>query len=562
MTGRIDHSSSVTRRWSGKAPQKCGARFDLRPVVAPSRIGALCIALGILFVAACEQKQEPHKGGTDPQAKDSRRDLRLGNQQVRREFVTVEQVMSRLRRDPSGLGIDQESVEFLKQLAVDHPDLALQAYLRDPGAMNFQGFPEVANALCQHHPEFIAEWLGGDLEKEVADRDFREGFVLMLIAELAGANATMALDAWEKLSNNSYPDDRVTSAVFTRMGVSDMRGAIAEAKSRLGGKRLNEAIISIATGGAMRDVEGALGILEMLPSKKEKNEAIAMVVGQIGYRDYDKIASTIESMDGKAIGEILLSDRTGAFKAAILKNDLTAVKRALDATVLTDHSSPLFFEYVSNKMGSDPESTLDYINELPESPRRDTLLGSAFSTWSLTDFDGALGKALELQGTSKDEAMKRIASSAGTKGMEFVLSAAEKIDRSQMESFIVGAIGPACNTDLDGALDYVNSGKYLTDAVSEQSKSKVVQAVTGYYAAKNPDEALKWLTSLEGGVRVDAMQAYARQRAQADIMGLSEQLADMPRDDAWRSGVKVLVSELRNSDPVRAKEWEEALQQK
>jgi hypothetical protein len=31
----------------------------------------------------------------------------------------------------------------------------------------------------------------------------------------------------------------------------------------------------------------------------------------------------------------------------------------------------------------------------------------------------------------------------------------------------------------------------------------------------------------------------------------------MPRDEAWKEGVKILVEELKHSDVERAKQWEE-----
>ena len=51
----------------------------------------------------------------------------------------------------------------------------------------------------------------------------------------------------------------------------------------------------------------------------------------------------------------------------------------------------------------------------------------------------------------------------------------------------------------------------------------------------------------------------AREMVKSDVPGLVNTLTDSPKDEAWAAGVRVLIDDLKSSDPESAKSWQDLL---
>ena len=452
---------------------------------------------------------------------------------------------------------------MLEELAVSNPALALEAYTRDAKEMNYEGFAEIAGILAKHHPEFISKWLDSDLSLQIEDPNDREAFVSFLLPALAVEDSAAAFNALDGLAKNNFEDpavmNRFKNGMFSRMGATHPEDAIRQITSRYEGQQLNAAIIAVARGAGSKNIDSALAIVDKISSPQEKSKGIALILGDSGFNDYTKIATTIANMEGSIIMDLLQADGSGRLSETLYRSDLTSVKRALETTVLTEQNSSFFGLYVNSQISEKPSATLDFILSFPVSPLRDRMLMPAFAMWGRKDPDAALDRVLLMKGDAKNEALTGIAGAVGERGVAFVAVISEKLDKNSRARFIADSIGSASKADFEGSLSYVNSGQFSRDTDNEVTRSKVIQAVSEQYAAKDSAAAFQWIATLGKDLQAQAMQAFATQRARTDIVSLAEQLGDMPKDANWRVAVTVLISKLRNSDPERADQWEQAL---
>ncbi len=553
------HEKSLNQRTAPFHPFNSGHQNGLIAAVSKRLLAGTVLCLLIVGSNACDgDKKESHGAsqaeypGTRPRDTSSR-----GSGPV-----TVQSRSRLLKRSSSG-GLSYDSMQMLKDLAVSNPSVALEAYTRDPKGMNYEGFPEIAALIAKHHPEFISKWLDDDLYLQIEDSNDREAFVSFLLPALAVKDSTAALDALEGLGKNGFGNpevmERLKDGMFSRMGATDSADAVRQVTARYNGEQLNAALVAVARGTGAEDIESALEIVDKISSPQEKSKGMALILGESGFRDYARIAPAVSKMEGAAIMKLLQEDETGMFSEVLYKSDLESVKRALDTAVLTEKSSSCFGRYVNTQIAKNPLTALDFVLSFPVSPLRDRMLMPAFAMWGRKDPDAAFGKVLEMDGNAKNEALRGIAGALGEKGMDAIIAASAKLDKDSRARFIADSIGQASKVDLEGSLEYVNSSQFMKDTEIVGTRSTVINTVSQQYTAKDPAAAFQWIATLGKESQAQAMLAYATQRARTDLPSLAEQLGSMPKDDNWRVGVGVLISKLRNSDPARAVQWEQAL---
>ncbi|YCM45251.1 hypothetical protein V2O64_04340 [Verrucomicrobiaceae bacterium 227] len=88
----------------------------------------------------------------------------------------------------------------------------------------------------------------------------------------------------------------------------------------------------------------------------------------------------------------------------------------------------------------------------------------------------------------------------------------------------------------------------------------IYEALVEELAKRDPEAAQKWLGELEGGDRAPALEAMARMMVRSDVEGLVGTLSEVPRDEGWAAGVRVLIDDLKSSDPKTSATWTEVLE--
>lgn len=552
------HFSRITKMFPLKNPN----RFAKQVTTAGSK--QLPVAVAVWAMAVGSTSCDRNRGDSRDEPQAATVEARPVSERRRESASTMARLRSNIAKRNPGEGLDFNTMQLLKELAVSNPNLALEAYTRNVKTMDFHGLLEIARLIAENHPEFIAEWLQSDLSTQVEDPDDRAAFAIFLLPALAEVDSAAAFDVLEHLmaeySGDGTAMGRLAESTLGRMGVNDPEDAVRQVLQRYEGQKLNASLLSIARGAAAKDVHSAITIINEISSPQDRLTGMATVLGAAGIMDYSNIAPVIAAMDGSEIFRILQSDPRGYFTDVLYESDPEAVKRALDGAALTESNLGLLGRYVNSQFAKNPVSTLAFVLGFPESPMRDGMLMPAFANLARNNFDTAMNTIPILDGNAKSEALRGIASVAGRRGFDFMSETLKNLDPETRALFISNSIESASKVDLQKSLHYVDSGAFMMDTEDAGTRSSVVHAVSQNYTVIDPAAAFEWIGTLSEDLQAKAMQGYATQRARSDLASLAEELSNMPHDARWRAGVTVLISNLRNSDPARAVQWEEALE--
>ena len=170
---------------------------------------------------------------------------------------------------------------------------------------------------------------------------------------------------------------------------------------------------------------------------------------------------------------------------------------------------------------------------------------------------GAAGQvAMLTDDASRIEAYRAIGAATRSEDFDSLFGLIGSLPEKHRNSFIVAAIPSLANDDPKKAAQLLEGGKLL---LNELSRNRLVAEVAIKLANSDPSYATHWMDRLPQEQQPYAMEGVARQMANYDLQGLSDRLAQSPRDKKWAAGVKVLIESIRASDPEMSESWQNAL---
>ena len=273
----------------------------------------------------------------------------------------------------------------------------------------------------------------------------------------------------------------------------------------------------------------------------------------------------LEKIEQKQLAGMIREDKGDFMDPEInLTNILAKLKpelleKTLGTMAATSSNEPAFRQGVESLSREHPERALSLIETMPEGEMKVKLYGVHFDQQISLDFGAAMSTFSELpQGEVRSAAYQKVGSHlGGKKGFSETMAQLDGIPEADRASFLEGAIPYLASEDPRNVIGLLNG---TSAPISGETRTTALASVGQQLTRNDPEAAQQWLGGLKGDDRAPALEAMSRVMVQSDVEGLVETLSAVPKDEGWAAGVRVLIDDLKSSDPQTSRTWAELLE--
>lgn len=518
----------------------------------------LCI-LGIAWIcSACDERSSGQKNSSAG-SRYSNATKRVGRHVDNYLNLTDEEIKILYDSLSSDGDSNKRRGDFLTGLAATNPRLAVHIFLNGADNLDDSNLLGMISVLAKN-PSLTKSIIENEFEGKAVGGDKKFSILRVLARVSCEIDPLIALELVHLKIEKRY-QEWLESQVFASLGVINPELAMSEAKSRFSGRELDEAVVNIASGMFKTDLKGAIALLDSISSEGRRATALAQILGQQGNLDYSVVADIIRKMEPKQLGGLLIAEKDHPMLlASIMANDLDVLRTTLNETVLTTDNSKIFSLYAMMEIQKDYPRAAEFIKSLPDGAVKNQIIQTAFLKMAGSDLKLAWERTSALEGGSQESAMMGVAMVAGSQGIENIdlLNLKENtVPGGVTVNFFRGAV----SNDVQSVAEYIGTSSSSLEKLDDSTKSSVIKTVVNGYVNEDPAKAFDWIGSLSDSMKVPAMESYAKSMIGKDVQTLTTQLTTMPKNDSWKAGLNVLISELNASDPENAKTWIAYLQQ-
>lgn len=472
-------------------------------------------------------------------------------------LLSLLQTINNTRKSPQDKDL---FIAAITELAKRDPENVLSWF--DPGKMEpyEPGWSFVAAELAKARPEILEKWLMVELSKsspEVRTECLLGGIELLK----SGQGLARAIQFHAKLPKGAVDDSEVVNSLFMDFDRDSPADAEKAARSIFTGATLNHALYNIAMQASRKDLMEGISFAGKIADTSMRNRVLAMQ-----FRDWfdtkpDLVMEQIGKLDAQGLAGVLKGDPGTPGMDGLIeklgKTDADGLITMMSSLTVSSSNEKVFEKAINSISRNDPAKALDLIAGMPEGTMKGNLYYSYFIRAASADPAAALQTASSLAaGDSRSKAYVTIGGEVGGRGFEETLRITRSLPEADRAYFMGGAMPYLARTDPKRALEL------LTDPslpINKEIRQDTLSRVSGHFYQSDPASAQQWMASLPAEDQPSAMEGMANQMVASDIEGLAKMLGSIPRNETWASGVRVLVEDLKNSDPEMAKQWQESL---
>ncbi|QJE95050.1 hypothetical protein [Luteolibacter luteus] len=451
-------------------------------------------------------------------------------------------------------------IAAITELAKRDPENVLSWF--DPTKMERHepGWAFVAAELGKAHPEILEKWLLGELSKgspEVLTSCLLGGIEILK----SGQGMERAIQFHAKLPKGSVDDSELVNALFMDFDRESPADAEKAARQLFTGGPLNHALYNIAMQASRKDLLEGMACAGKIADTSMRNRVLAMQ-----FRDWfdtkpDLVMEQLGKLDAQSLAGVLKGDPqapgSDGLVAKLGKADADGLIKMMSSLMVSSSNREVFEKAVNSISHNAPGKALDLIEGLPEGALKGTLYSSYFIRIAAANPATALQTAASLAaGESRSTAYITIGGEIGGRGFEETLRMTQTIPEADRPYFLGGAMPYLANTDPKRALELLKDPSL---PITKEIRQDTISRVGGHFYQSDSASAQQWMASLPAEDQPSAMEGIANQMVTSDVEGLAKMLRSIPRNEAWANGVRVLMEDLKSSDPEMAKQWQETL---
>lgn len=542
------------------------------------------------LASSCNEEQA---GSSEPVESGSTRDVRTVSQQTAlplteaaatfRQPITSQEEVKRLENIANSLSkqqlqnlLDEFSAKrnsnelrgafvlLISELARRDPAAALAMF--DPTTMSAKeaGWYQVAGILAESDPALIQGWLLADLRKGPAK--LQKGLLHLgvdaMVTRLSGAEM---VNFYRKLPKGVVEESSMLNRIFNVYATENAAAAERTARDLLDGEALDVAVQNIALTILNEDPEKALRLTETIQDQSRRRSILAMQYRQLAGNDLPGTLARLEKLDRNLVAEIFRGD-DGFFgdsiTSLIANDDPEKLVNLINGVTVSGSNQVIFERAVSSLTAAGkPGLALEVIDAMPEGGMQGTLYRKYVDEIVTSDPAAAIATFRELpEGENRSHAFATIGKIAGQKRTfeETIETMNDGIPESDRGNFLNGALPFLIDTDPNKVRSFLGSEN--SAVLQPEARSQTFERLGTKLTSNNPADAREWLESLPEGDQPAAMKGFSRHMVGANVEELVDVLYDLPKNETWATGVRTLVDDLKNSDPVTAADWQDALE--
>ena len=469
----------------------------------------------------------------------------------KQELLDMVQTAEADRYSPSNSSLFKLAI---KELAKRDAGAALSFFEPSSIKPSDSGLVAIFPIIAESDPEALKNWLSSKLTLAPSSTVRTLTLRLALVC-LSRRDAKAAFEFYKSQSWPGVRQSEMIAPIFLDFGRQSPDEAFAITQTFLKKFEADLSLLHIASGASEADPGKGLEIAKKISKDSVRGSALGHVMINWLAQDRNAAIAGLRGMDPQDIQALLQMDSSsnGPIMRDLGGSDPDLVLDLISKITPSKANEEIFLAAVST--AADPSKLTTYINSFPEGPLKESLIQKQYAVLSGNNLEAALNSAQSLNENGQMAAYRAIGS---TVGLEDLFAISGKLPEEGLEVVWKTAIPKLANTDPFQAAQLLNDPRVK---VSEADRSGTVAAVGTALSRADLAKAEEWYLGLSDADKVPAMRGLARDLASKDVVGLSEKLRKMPRDQAWAAGVNVLIESIRRSDPEMASEWQRTLEE-
>ena len=460
-------------------------------------------------------------------------------------------------------------VTFIREYASRDSAAAFAIYQIEEMTVHEAGWSFVAEKLAADHPDLPKKWLTEELPK--GGPNLRSTFMSFGIGAMVKSMTLQeVLGFYQKaqIPKNYSEKQRSTHmrTIFYTFAKSAPEEAESAAFNSLKGNDLYVALGCIASVTMKSNPEKAMALAQKIENDSARQETLTNLRRQLVGLDMEAALSQFEKLDGGQLQQIFDEAWTSRHPSAaglIAKAHPEKLVEFMKLITVSSANTQIFQQAIRGLVAAEQgEMALELIGSFPQSGLRDKLYGDYYGDTVAADPKVALQGFTTLpEGKRRDLAYEELGKYTGKhSGFEETLQILnESVPESDKGEFLKGALLRNIPDDAAKVAEFLatEEAQYFTPAVRQWAHSHVGR----WFADQDSDKALVWFKELPAADQTGAIDGLSQKLVKENVQDLVSLLSEMPKNDAWSTGVKTLIGDLKNSDPATAASWQKLLEE-
>jgi hypothetical protein len=208
----------------------------------------------------------------------------------------------------------------------------------------------------------------------------------------------------------------------------------------------------------------------------------------------------------------------------------------------------------------DLNKTMEFIRDLPASPGAQGLVEQVFTSLSAQNPDMAMQQASTMSGDMKASALKGAIHSLAVKNFDAAIEFAENSESSSKAGFYREIGRAMVTTDPEKAVRMLGDSK-ISGIVGADFRSEMLDHTVRVWAKNDLAAARSWVEDLPDTDLPKGVQGLMNPWMKSDPIAASDWLAKLPAGSARDAGARVIIEQIKNTDPQMAEQWRNSLSQ-
>jgi hypothetical protein len=441
------------------------------------------------------------------------------------------------------------------EFAVRYPGKVMSWFSLDSLNKGDNGLNEVLSVLGQESPIEIRRWL--ETEVSAGSREEKDEYNYLGLFYLSESLPTESLDYLVSTGEDFNGRSAMICRIFSSFRNKSGGDLLKIAQEKLAGRERELAFREISV--SQDNYANAFEIAGKIRSENIRGNAFSRILERAVVTDPEMAKTKLDEMDARDLQSVLTFDSTT--KSNLIRqlsqkspDYLVSMMERVTPSVST---SNIYKNVIKEMVSVDFQKSSSIINNLPESDFRNDLISEQYEYLAASDPANALVRAeQDLDGSARSRAFSKIGLVVGQKSLEEVTQYAEGLRGKDRSNFFSSAIIPQIVQNPEDVSDFLSVEQFDID---DQTRNMAYSLIGNNLARQDVTRSKEWLATLANEQKASATRGVAESMAQSDPVALGQFLGEIEQDQAWMEGVKVLIANIRDSDPERAAQWQEQL---
>jgi hypothetical protein len=206
-----------------------------------------------------------------------------------------------------------------------------------------------------------------------------------------------------------------------------------------------------------------------------------------------------------------------------------------------------------------PEAVLSEIKKLPPSPVHNNLLRGVFAKITGQDLGLAIQQAAQLTGGEQTMALRGITNSLVLEHPERALEVAAGAQPGPQQQEVYREIGRTSAYQNPANAVKMLEDPVVSDKLGAEFRQNMINSTVTTWANQDLQAAKRWVETLPESDAPNAVQGLMTTWMKSDPMAASGWLSTQPQGLARDAGARVLISQIKDTDPEMAEQWRKTL---